>query len=152
MGKGLSGAQTKTPRDAEPVSSRVRMLGGATVDRSDAVIGSEAVQNPIALLLRAAWLWLQGRVHFVRDLESARREDRHEMFHAFRKVTLDPRSERSSRPRASFQVRFRFKNLSAAANRRLSAIPTPLIPWAGDLTSTLELHRLPRGKETCNSS
>ena len=85
------------------------------------------MQNPIALLLRATRLWLQGRVHFAGDLESDRRVDRDEMFQAFRKVTLDPRPEQPARPGATFQVRFRFKNLSAAANRRLSAIPTSLI-------------------------
>ena len=85
------------------------------------------MQNPILLLLRAIRLWLQGRVHFASYLDFDRREDRDETFHAFRKVMLDPGPEQPANPGASFQVRFRFKNLSAAANRRLSAIPTPLI-------------------------
>ena len=32
-----------------------------------------------------------------------------------------------AQPGATFQIRFRFKNLSATANRRLSLIPIPLI-------------------------
>jgi hypothetical protein len=46
---------------------------------------------------------------------------------AFRKVTVDPAGDHPVRPGAIFQVRFRFKNLSAEANRRLSLIPIPLI-------------------------
>lgn len=84
-------------------------------------------QNPLALLLRTLKLWVSGRVSFCKDLESSGLEDRGESFVAFRKVTAEPKSDRPRQPGAIFHVRFRFKNLAAAANRRLSLIPTPFI-------------------------
>ena len=86
-----------------------------------------AEQNPLRLILRALGLWIHGRVHFRGGLENIRLEELGETFAAFRKVDVDPAAERPSPPGAIFQVRFRFKNLSAAANRRLSLIPVPLI-------------------------
>lgn len=79
-------------------------------------------QNPFVLLLRALWLWLRGRAHLRRNLKGHSIKDHGEDFDAFRKLEVS-----RVRPGAVFKVRFRFKNLSAAANRRLSAIPIPLI-------------------------
>jgi len=84
-------------------------------------------QNPLALLFRALGLWLGGRIRFGRDLENCGLEDRDEAFVAFRKVSAEPAADRLRQPGAIFRVRFRFKNLSAAANRWLSLIPIPLI-------------------------
>ena len=84
-------------------------------------------QNPLALLVRALKLWLSGRIHFRRDLESCGLEDRGEAFVAFRQVVVDPTTDQPARAGATFQVRFRFKNLSATANRWLSLLPIPLI-------------------------
>ena len=86
-----------------------------------------ASQNPFRLLLRALRLRLGRRVHFDRDLADVHLTDRGENFVAFRKVVVDPKGEPSSRQAAIFRVRFRFKNLSPKANRRLSAIPIPFI-------------------------
>jgi len=84
-------------------------------------------QFPLILLFRALGLWLRGRVRFHRDLEGCGLDDRGEPFVAFRKVVVKPTKDQPAQPGAIFQVRFRFKNLSAAANRRLSLIPIPLI-------------------------
>jgi hypothetical protein len=84
-------------------------------------------QGPPALLFRALRLWLGGRISFRRDLENCGLEDREEVFVAFRKVTAELTGDQSTQPGAIFQVRFRFKNLSEAANRWLSLIPIPLI-------------------------
>lgn len=88
---------------------------------------SSVTQNPLVLLMRGVRLWLSGRVHFCGSLEGCGREDRGETFVAFRKVIVEPTARESNSPGAVFHVRFRFKNLSAAANRRLSLIPIPLI-------------------------
>jgi hypothetical protein len=84
-------------------------------------------QNPAALLLRAIGLWLRGRVRFPGDSAGNGREGRGDRLEAFRKVVLESTSSRPIRAGAVFQVRFRFKNLSAAANRWLSLVPIPLI-------------------------
>ncbi|MFC1657134.1 hypothetical protein ACFL2P_00995 [Candidatus Moduliflexota bacterium] len=86
-----------------------------------------AEQNPLRLILRALGLWIHGRVHFRGGLENIRLEDHGETFAAFRKVDVDPAAEQPARPGTTFQVRFRFKNLSDTANSRLSLIPIPLI-------------------------
>jgi hypothetical protein len=81
------------------------------------------MQNPITLIFRALRLWLEGRLQMEHDLAGQEVEDREECFSAFRKIAV----RRSSKPEAFFQVRFRFKNFSAATNRWLSSIPIPLI-------------------------
>lgn len=91
------------------------------------VTESGAKQNPIALFFRATRLRLGGRVHFPKDLDAIRLEDRGESFAAFRRMVVDLTAERPAQPGAIFQVRFRFKNLSPGANRLLSRIPMPLI-------------------------
>lgn len=83
--------------------------------------------NPLTLLFRAVLLWLRGRVHFGSDLENVRLEDCGERLSAFRKVVVEATAKQPTRPGATFRVRFSFKNLSAATNRRLSLVPIPLI-------------------------
>jgi hypothetical protein len=85
------------------------------------------MQNPLALIFRAFKLRLQGRVHFLDNPENIKLEDRGEEFVAFRKVVVEPAAIQPVEPGATFRVRFRFKNLSARANRILSLIPIPLI-------------------------
>ena len=85
------------------------------------------MQNPLMLVLRAIGLGLTGKTHFLRDLRSESLEDRDEHFTVFRKVVVKPTSKQPTSPGAVFKVRFRFKNLSATANRLLSLIPIPLI-------------------------
>lgn len=84
-------------------------------------------QNPITLILHALGLGLRGRIRFEGNLEGEWLEDRGERFVKFRKVVVEPTSEQPSHPGATFRVRFRFKNLSAKANRLLSLIPIPFI-------------------------
>ncbi|MHC5037586.1 MAG: hypothetical protein ACYTHM_09755 [Planctomycetota bacterium] len=85
------------------------------------------MQNPLTLLARALHLFLRGRIRRPKDLLDHRLHDRGEKFSAFRKVVVAPNPGQPNRPGARFQVRFRFKNLSAALNRILSLIPIPLI-------------------------
>jgi hypothetical protein len=85
------------------------------------------MQNPIILIFRAFGLWFKGRLRIERDLAGEQLEDRGEFFSAFRKIAVESAPGRPGKPGALFQVRFRFKNLSAATNRRLSLIPIPLI-------------------------
>ena len=85
------------------------------------------MQNPIKLLMRAIALKLQGRARFECDIVGTSLELDGERFAAFRKVVVDPTPGQPKEPGAIFQVRFRFKNLSTPANKRLSLIPIPLI-------------------------
>jgi hypothetical protein len=85
------------------------------------------MRNPLALLFRALLLWLSGRAHFCSDLEHISVQDRGECFSAFRKMVVEPTATQPLQPGAALRVRFSFKNLSAAANRRLSLLPIPLI-------------------------
>jgi len=84
-------------------------------------------QNPIILLSRAFWLLLSGRIQRPRVTATDSLTAEGETFAPFRKICVKPSKRQQPRPGAIFQVRFRFKNLSAAANRRLSLIPIPLI-------------------------
>jgi len=84
-------------------------------------------QNPIKLLARAALLKLRGRARLERNIADTSLEVDGERFVAFRKLVVDGAPGQPAVPGAIFQVRFRFKNLSAKANQRLSLIPTPLI-------------------------
>ena len=88
---------------------------------------SRSSQNPLGLLLRALRLWLGGRIHFRKDIADRHLVDGGEEFVAFRMVVVTRKDEQSSGQGAIFQVRFRFKNLSPEANRRLSLIPIPFI-------------------------
>jgi len=84
-------------------------------------------QNPIILLSSAAWLMISGRIRHPNITEAKTLVVEGETFIPFRKFCVDPPRRSQSPPQAIFQVRFSFKNLSAAANRRLSLIPIPLI-------------------------
>ena len=88
---------------------------------------SASTQNPLGLLLRALRLWICRRVHFRKDLAEHHLVDGGEEFLAFRRMVVTRGDEHSPAPGAIFQVRFRFKNLSPKANRRLSLIPIPFI-------------------------
>ena len=85
------------------------------------------MQNPLKLIVCAITLWLKGRLGFERDLDDIVIEDGKESFRAFRKLVATPKKGEAKEPGAIFKVRFRFKNFSQAANRRLSLIPIPLI-------------------------
>jgi hypothetical protein len=85
------------------------------------------MQNPLRLLMRALVLWLEGRARLERKVEEIVIADRGETFRAFRKLRVAPEPPRSAVPGAVFRVRFRFRNLSLGANRRLSCIPIPFI-------------------------
>jgi hypothetical protein len=87
--------------------------------------GVQPMQNPVTLFFRAVRLFLGGRVHFGAVPDGVEIEDRGERFRAFRRVVLDA-PERPP-PGAVFRIRFAFRNLSPAANRRLSLIPIPFI-------------------------
>lgn len=89
--------------------------------------GTPMTQIPIVLLIRAFWLLLAGRVRRPNIAEADNLEVQGETFAPFRKICVKPSKKQQAPPRAIFQVRFRFKNLSSAANRRLSLIPIPLI-------------------------
>lgn len=88
---------------------------------------SPSSQNPLRLLLRALRLWSSRRVHLRKDIADRHPVNDGEEFVAFRMVVVTGEEERSSDQGAIFQVRFRFKNLSLRANRRLSLIPIPFI-------------------------
>jgi hypothetical protein len=85
------------------------------------------MQNPIKLVARALWLFFSGRTSLARTPQRDHLVSEGERFTAFRKVTVDPDDAPTDEPGAIFQVRFKFKNLSAAANRKLSLLPIPLI-------------------------
>lgn len=85
------------------------------------------MQNPLRLLIRALWLVVRGRAEFDHEIEDVAMLDADERFRAFRRVAVSPPRGAPSHAGAVFQVRFGFKNLSVAANRRLSLIPIPLI-------------------------
>jgi hypothetical protein len=84
-------------------------------------------QFPPALLARATWLRLRGRVHFPRDtvgdVVAGDRED----FRVFRKMVVDPDHREPDLPDALFEVEFRFARFSPTANQRLSRLPMPFI-------------------------
>lgn len=68
---------------------------------------------------------LKGNVHFSKELigEVLIMEDGQE-YTVFRRLIVDNAAIHSERP-AIFKVRFKFKNLSIDANKRLSIIPAP---------------------------
>ena len=86
-----------------------------------------SIQNPFRLLIRAMMLWVTRRIRFERDLASITLDYHGELFKAFRKIVIEKGKAQPARPAAIFRVRFRFKNLSPKANRRLSLIPVPFI-------------------------
>jgi hypothetical protein len=83
-------------------------------------------QNLLLLLLRALKLWIGRRVHLRTDRDCGLVHNG-ESFVPFRKIVVDAERGRDVQAGATFRVRFSFKNLSPAANRRLSLIPIPFI-------------------------
>jgi hypothetical protein len=94
------------------------------VDEGGAV---SLVQAPPALLIRSIGYRLRGRVHFLKESIGEVHPGPGESFVAFRKMVLDPVAADHPAPAARFTVRFHFKSLSPAANRRLSMLPAPFI-------------------------
>jgi hypothetical protein len=80
-----------------------------------------------ALLARATWLRLRGRVHFPRESIGEVLGGDEEDYRVFRKMVVDPAGAQPAQPGARFEVNFSFARFSPAANRRLSRIPMPLI-------------------------
>ena len=83
-------------------------------------------QNPLYLFVRALVLMISGRFRVAHDVDGVIINEEKEPFHAFRKIIVEGKTSQTS-PLAIFKVRFRFKNLSPRANRRLSLIPVPFI-------------------------
>jgi hypothetical protein len=70
---------------------------------------------------------LKGQVHFPEEYigEALTMEDG-QRFTVFRRLKVDGNDDGRGTP-AIFKVRFRFKNLSTGANKRLSIIPAPFL-------------------------
>jgi len=81
---------------------------------------------PPALITRAAYFWLCGRVHFPKKRlgEVVHAKER---FIIFRQLVLDPTAMQPERPGAGLAVRFRFRRFSLKTNQLLSIIPIPFI-------------------------
>jgi hypothetical protein len=84
-------------------------------------------QFPPALLARATWLRLRGRVHFPRDTVGDVIVGPREEYQVFRKMVVDPPGSQPGRAGAQFEVDFHFARFSPTANQRLSRLPMPLI-------------------------
>lgn len=84
-------------------------------------------QFPPALLARAAWLRLRGRVRFPRDSLGDVMAGPDEDFEVFRKMVVVPTDTQPEEPGAQFEVAFRFTKFSPSTNKGLSRIPMPFI-------------------------
>ena len=81
---------------------------------------------PPSLLFRAFKYYFQGRLHFDKSVNGEiKKED--DDYEVFRKIVLDAPGGIELVPGAIFRVTFNFRNLSAAANKKLSLLPTPFI-------------------------
>ena len=81
---------------------------------------------PPIQLGRAIKYYLQGRLHFDRDvIGQIRKED--DEYKVFRKIVLDARKQKHKRPGAIFRVTFNFKGLSESTNMKMSLLPIPFI-------------------------
>ena len=82
--------------------------------------------SPPILLARAVEYYLQGRIHFDKNVvgEIKKEDDDYEVF---RKVVLNSPEGRHIDPEAISRVTFNFRNLSASTNKKLSLIPIPFI-------------------------
>ena len=70
---------------------------------------------------------LRGNVHFPEEyVNDVLTMEDGQRFTVFRRLTVDGNEEGQSTP-AIFKVRFRFKDLSIGANKRLSIIPGPFL-------------------------
>ena len=92
---------------------------------------------------------LKGQVHFPEEYigEVLTMEDG-QRFTVFRRLRVDGNEYCRGTP-AIFKVRFRFKNLSTGANKRLSIIPAPFLVGR---TASLAADRRPRRKWSCRSA
>jgi hypothetical protein len=111
--------------EASPV-----LVGGVPSDRhSWHIKGAESMKNlnllPPVLLVRFAYFWLCGRVHFPKKrLEVAKG---HEDFVVFRQAVLELKRSQPKKGGAILKVRFQFRRFSLKTNRMLSIIPIPFI-------------------------
>lgn len=81
---------------------------------------------PPVLVVRTAWYWLCGRVHFQKKRLGEVIQGK-EDFIIFRQAVLDPTATQPERPGAILAVRFQFRRFSLKTNRILSIIPIPFI-------------------------
>ena len=77
-------------------------------------------------LVKAIKFYLQGRLHFDRDVVGQIWKEDDE-FEVFRKIVLDAPMKKTARPEAIFCVTFNFKSLSVSTNKKLSLLPIPFI-------------------------
>jgi len=100
-------------------------------------------QFPPALLMRAIWLWLCGRVHFpINHVGQVKQEE--EEFVVFRQAIVGPLKVQPQGPGAILKVQFSFKSFSMKWNKILSLIPIPFIIAQRGFRSKTWLY----GKET----
>jgi hypothetical protein len=83
-------------------------------------------RGPFSSIVRAIYLFIQGRIHFPKDCLGGL-VDGEEEFEVFRHMTLDPSQNQPEKPGAIFKVRFRFASMSPEMNKRASLIPAPFI-------------------------
>ena len=81
---------------------------------------------PPVLVVRTAWYWLCGRVHFQKKRLGEVIQGK-EDFIIFRQAVLDPAATQPEKPGAILAVRFQFRRFSLKTNRILSIIPIPFI-------------------------
>ena len=81
---------------------------------------------PPIQLVRALKYFLQGRIHFDRNVigKIIKEDDEYEVF---RKIVVDIRKGQPKEPGATFRVAFNFANMSISSNKILSLIPIPFI-------------------------
>ena len=100
------------------------------MNRLSRKLGAEMIKNltqlPPVLLVRAAYYWLCGRVHFPKKRLGEIIHGKGD-FIIFRQAVLDPRATQPERPGARLAVRFRFRRFSLETNKILSIIPIPFI-------------------------
>lgn len=81
---------------------------------------------PPVLVVRSAYFWLCGRVHFPKK-RLGEVVKGNESFIIFRRVVLDLRGSQPKKAGAILIVRFKFERFSLKTNRILSVIPIPCI-------------------------
>ena len=81
---------------------------------------------PPILVVRAAYYWLCGRVHFPKKRSGEVIQGK-EDFIIFRQAVLDPSTNQPEKPGTILVVRFQFTRFSLKTNRMLSIIPIPFI-------------------------
>ena len=83
-------------------------------------------RGPISSIVRAIYLFIQGRIHFPQD-RLGKIINEGEDFEVFRHMRLDPGEDQPEQPGAIFKVRFQFASMSPKMNKRTSLIPIPFI-------------------------